>query len=159
ISSTMGTASRRMARFRLPVVKSWCDPRSASRIDAHRLCSVVSPTAVFIAIPGRLSLRMQEKACTAAKNQCTGNVKQRKNCGAGLREDCREDGHAFNLPPVPNARERLEPIVGFYPNQAKQQRESEGQDSWTGVAAKYHSEPYGSVSRPCSNRSRHGSHF
>ncbi len=33
ISRTIGMARSNMARFRLPVVKSWCDPRSASRIE------------------------------------------------------------------------------------------------------------------------------
>ena len=28
-------ANSKMARFRLPVVKSWCDPRMASRIDCQ----------------------------------------------------------------------------------------------------------------------------
>jgi len=31
ISITMGMASRRIARLRLPAVKSWCEPRRASR--------------------------------------------------------------------------------------------------------------------------------
>ena len=35
ISSTIGIARSKIARFRLPVVKSWCDPRRASRIDFH----------------------------------------------------------------------------------------------------------------------------
>jgi hypothetical protein len=35
ISKTIGTASRKMARFRLPAVKSWCEPRSASRSELH----------------------------------------------------------------------------------------------------------------------------
>src|SRR2546427_3259776 len=33
ISMTMGMASRRIARLRLPVVKSWCEPRRASRTE------------------------------------------------------------------------------------------------------------------------------
>src|SRR6266851_6471209 len=35
ISRTMGMASRRIARLRLPVVKSWCEPRTASRMELH----------------------------------------------------------------------------------------------------------------------------
>jgi len=30
-------ASSTTARFRLPVVKSWCDPRNASRIEPQKL--------------------------------------------------------------------------------------------------------------------------
>src|SRR5258708_18063726 len=33
ISMTMGMARRRIARLRLPVVKSWCEPRRASRTE------------------------------------------------------------------------------------------------------------------------------
>src|SRR5216684_637748 len=36
ISMTMGMARRRMARLRLPVVKSWCEPRRASRMELHK---------------------------------------------------------------------------------------------------------------------------
>src|SRR6267154_5028868 len=36
ISMTMGMASRRIARLRLPVVKSWCEPRRASRTELQR---------------------------------------------------------------------------------------------------------------------------
>ncbi len=35
ISSTIGIASSRIDRFRSPLVKSWCDPRSASRTEAQ----------------------------------------------------------------------------------------------------------------------------
>ncbi len=35
ISRTIGMARRKMARLRLPVVKSWCEPRSASRMDCQ----------------------------------------------------------------------------------------------------------------------------
>ncbi len=37
ISRTIGTASRKMARFRLPDVKSWCEPRSASRSEPQKV--------------------------------------------------------------------------------------------------------------------------
>src|SRR5260370_11859964 len=36
ISMTMGMARRRIARLRLPVVKSWCEPRRASRTELQR---------------------------------------------------------------------------------------------------------------------------
>src|SRR5712692_7777257 len=36
ISMTMGMASRRIARLRLPAVKSWCEPRRASRTELQR---------------------------------------------------------------------------------------------------------------------------
>src|SRR5882762_4406574 len=36
ISITMGMASRRIARLRLPAVKSWCEPRRASRTELQR---------------------------------------------------------------------------------------------------------------------------
>src|SRR5260370_5864493 len=36
ISITMGMARRRMARLRLPVVKSWCEPRRDSRTELHK---------------------------------------------------------------------------------------------------------------------------
>ena len=49
ISSTIGIASRMIARFRLPVVKSRCDPRSASRTACQRSAAparfVPSPVA------------------------------------------------------------------------------------------------------------------
>src|ERR1700692_2670493 len=38
ISSTMGTARRKMAQLRLAVVKSWCEPRMASTSDVQRVC-------------------------------------------------------------------------------------------------------------------------
>src|SRR5713101_4963189 len=37
ISRTMGMARRRIARLRLPAVKSWCDPRRASRTELHNV--------------------------------------------------------------------------------------------------------------------------
>src|SRR5712691_2588640 len=37
ISMTMGMASRRIARLRLPVVKSWCEPRRASRTELQNV--------------------------------------------------------------------------------------------------------------------------
>jgi hypothetical protein len=40
ISRTMGTASKKMARFRLPVVKSWCEPRIASTSEVQRVACV-----------------------------------------------------------------------------------------------------------------------
>src|SRR6266849_4951572 len=36
ISITMGMARRRIARLRLPAVKSWCEPRRASRTELQR---------------------------------------------------------------------------------------------------------------------------
>ena len=41
ISRTIGIASSRIARFKLPVVKSRCDPRIASRIEVHSDGSIV----------------------------------------------------------------------------------------------------------------------
>src|SRR5437588_12443712 len=40
ISSTMGMASRRIARFRFPTVKSWCEPWSDSHTDPLGGCGV-----------------------------------------------------------------------------------------------------------------------
>src|SRR5882724_7172016 len=37
ISRTIGMASRRIARLRLPAVKSWCEPRRASRTELQNL--------------------------------------------------------------------------------------------------------------------------
>src|SRR6266851_5467040 len=37
ISITMGMARRRIARLRLPAVKSWCEPRRASRTDLQNV--------------------------------------------------------------------------------------------------------------------------
>src|SRR5579864_4903030 len=36
ISNTIGTASNKMARFKLPPVKSWCEPLTASTSEDHR---------------------------------------------------------------------------------------------------------------------------
>src|SRR5208337_824692 len=46
-SSTMGMASSKMARFKLPVVKSWCEPRTASWIELHSEgCAAFTNTSI-----------------------------------------------------------------------------------------------------------------
>ncbi len=54
ISSTIGIAKSKIARFRLPFVKSWCDPRTASRMDDHKLGCCASATTTFINLRGFL---------------------------------------------------------------------------------------------------------
>ena len=51
ISSTMGMASRRMERLRLPVVKSWCEPRRASRTEDQRLGEAVCCSWLSAGVP------------------------------------------------------------------------------------------------------------
>src|SRR5215471_6700519 len=73
ISRTMGMASSTMARFKLPDVKSWCDPRKASRIDAQKVAGppeVEFKTNSWESIPSpdiSAQARLQIQTLTLAK--------------------------------------------------------------------------------------------
>ncbi len=95
ISSTMGMASRRMARFRLPVVKSWCEPRSASRMELQIGIGGVAAAISCVSIKACTFLR-GARLVSQARSRGQSNRSETKRKGnqsaklAALRDDGRD---------------------------------------------------------------------
>ena len=80
ISRTMGMASSKMARLRLPLVKSWCDPRRASRID----CQIgIGPGACVSSCVSMKPLHF----CAKAAENSDAMARQRKTIEKTEREN------------------------------------------------------------------------
>src|SRR5258707_2251325 len=91
ISRTMGMASRRMARLMLPVVKSWCESRNASRMEFHSGLGVVAVVSSCVSILARTFLRKRGTPAHAAAKVMCRNGKGRSAWRRVLRDSDQRD--------------------------------------------------------------------
>src|SRR5439155_21150842 len=84
ISRTMGMASRRMARLRLPAVKSWCEPRRASRTElqsvgggaAAAVCSKDIETITFCVGASQNAVALTRYGSSIIENGEEGQIRR-----------------------------------------------------------------------------------